>query len=358
MYNKTSDMEYLLSASYIEWDKLMGADFLVTGATGLIGSMAVRTLLHSKKKRKSGGKIYIASRNFGRMKKLFGDSLAENGLVPVIGDIRDIEWPQGSIDYVIHGASATASRYMVTHPVETLMTSVAGTDRVLSGAAAHPIKGMVYLSSMEVYGYTAPEQNPVSEEMLGTIDLMNVRSCYPLGKRICENLCVDYVNEYKVPVCVARLAQVFGNGVSPEDNRVFVSFAKSALKHEDIVLHTQGNSMGNYCYTADAVGALLCLLTKGNPGEAYNVANEANSMKIREMAELVADGISGGRSQVVFDIPEDKLKYGFAPDTNMVLTAEKIRKLGWSSEVGLLDMYKRMIAGWQAQNGEDTNAGN
>ena len=65
------------------------------------------------------------------------------------------------------------------------------------------------------------------------------------------------------------------------------------------------------------------------------------------MAELVAREISGGKSKVVFDIPEDSLKYGYAADTNLRLSAEKLRQLGWSSEYELAEMYKRMIAGWE-----------
>ena len=48
---------------------------------------------------------------------------------------------------------------------------------------------------------------------------------------------------YGVPVVIARLAQTFGPGVPVADNRVFMQFTKSALKHEDIVLHTKGDSM-------------------------------------------------------------------------------------------------------------------
>lgn len=351
-----NDMEQLSSASYIEWDKLSGADFLITGSTGLIGSMAARALAYARKKSGSDSKIYILARSLDKVRRIFGEKYAEDGLVPVIGDIRDAELPDCNVDYIIHGASVTTSKYMVTNPVETFMTAVAGTEAMLRFAKEKCVKGMVYLSSMEMYGYTTPEQNPITEDKLGFVDILKVRSCYPEGKRACECLCASYANEYHVPVSIARLAQVFGTGVSVEDNRVFASFAKSAMKHEDLVLHTLGNSVGNYCYTADAIGALLCLLTKGEPGEAYNVVNENNTMKIREMAELVAKEISGGVSEVKFDIPEDSLKYGYAPDTNMRLSSEKIRKLGWNSHIDLPEMYRRMIAGWENQIGENHNA--
>ena len=77
---------------------------------------------------------------------------------------------------------------------------------------------------------------------------------------MCENMCVAYGTQYEVPVKIARLAQTFGAGVLPGENRVFAQFARSAMKGSDIVLHTEGKSEGNYCYTADAVRALLTIL--------------------------------------------------------------------------------------------------
>ena len=60
------------------------------------------------------------------------------------------------------------------------------------------------------------------------------------------------------------------------------------MKNEDIILHTTGELSRCYCYTIDAVTAMLYILLRGKDGEAYNVANEDTYISIREMAELVA----------------------------------------------------------------------
>ena len=88
------------------------------------------------------------------------------------------------------------------------------------------------------------------------------------------------------------MAQTFGAGILPTENRVFAQFARSALKGEDIVLKTEGKSEGNYVYTIDAVKAILMLLYKGEAGQAYNVANESSHTTIRKMAELVSKTLS------------------------------------------------------------------
>ncbi|MHB8064377.1 MAG: NAD-dependent epimerase/dehydratase family protein, partial [Ruminiclostridium sp.] len=184
----------------------------------------------------------------------------------------------------------------------------------------------------------------VHENDLGYIDLAHVRSCYPEGKRMAELLCNCYVKQYHVPIKIARLAQTFGAGISKEENRVFAQFAKSVINSENIVLHTDGSSVGNYCYTTDAIKAIFLLLLKGENGETYNIANEDANMTIHQMAELVAKNIADEKISVEFDIPDNSITYGYAPIANIKLCSDKIRKLGWIPEFGIQEMYKRMIA--------------
>lgn len=333
------DIDKLFTAKYIEWDCFKNSSFFVTGATGLIGSIVVKTLCYFKKKTGANIKIYTYVRNMDKFKKMYGHN---DQIEVIVGDIRDSIQIKNRVDYIIHAAGVTTSKYMVTNPVETLMTSILGTENVLRLAREHKVKGMVFLSSMEIYGITKAYMNPITEDKLGYIDILNARSSYSEGKRVCELFCASYAQEYNVPVKIARLAQTFGAGVSKNETKVYASFAKNAISGEDIVLHTAGDGMGNYCYTTDAVGALLCLLTRGNAGEAYTVVNSKNSMKIKDMAALVAKNWGG---KVVFEIPEENI-YGYAPASCMKLSGEKMESLGWKAEVGLKEMYERMIKYW------------
>ena len=207
-------------------------------------------------------------------------------------------------------------------------------------------KSFVYLSSMEVYGQA--EQSDVRENDLGYLDLSNPRSSYPESKRFCEMLCAAYAAEYGLPVKIARLARTFGAGI-PQDNdmRVFAQFARSVMEGRNIELHTEGKSRGNYCYISDAVRGLLTILLKGENGGAYNVANSDASATIREMADTVANEVSGGNIRVVVNVPEDILKRGYAPDVGFKLNADKLKSLGWLPKHGLNDMYRRLIADWR-----------
>ncbi len=329
-------------------DELKNTTVFITGASGLVGSQIVKSLLCMNRLYNAGIKVVANVLEERFAEQAFGSLLPRDDVELYIADVTKPFKFEGKVDYIFHTASVTASKFFVTNPVETLDISILGTKNALEFAREKKIKGMIYLSSMEAYGVTDPSLERVTEKDLGYIDILNVRSSYSEGKRICECLCAAYASEYEVPVKIARLAQTFGAGVSMADNRAFAQFAKSSLKNEDIVLHTAGTSYGNYCYTADVVRGLFTILLKGEKGEAYTVANETTSMQIKDVAALVAGTLSDGTTKVVFDIPESALTYGYAPDVTIRLSAAKLRNLGWEPVYNLKEMFERLAKSWQA----------
>lgn len=332
------------------WKNLENSTILITGATGLIGSLITKTVLCSNRLKNTNIKIIAMIRNEEKAKKIFGDLLERENIVLFKCDIAEkIDLPD-QVDYIIHCASITTSNIMISHPVDVIQVAVNGTQNILNLAKEKSVKSMVYLSSMEVYGaFENTSEEKVSEDMLGYINPLKIRSNYPESKRLCENLCVAYAAQYQVPVKIARLAQTFGAGVLPGENRVFAQFARSAMAGTDIVLHTLGKSEGNYCYTRDAVSAIFILLCQGKNAQAYNVANEANHITIADMAHMVAEKFAEKPIKVVFDIPESNT-YGYASDTKMHLNAGKMMKLGWKPEVDLPEAYRRLIGSMKMQN--------
>lgn len=340
-----------IAAAHLPFEEMKESCVLVTGATGLVGMSLVRALLCVNRLYGLHMRVMALVRNLEKAEGLYGDLLKRPDLTLVTGDVTEPVVIEGAVDYVLHCASVTASKVMVTKPVETLMTAVHGTNHLLALAVEKQVRSFVYVSSMEMYGAFTEPGRCVTEQELGYIDPLRVRSNYPESKRLCENLCVAYHSEYGVPVKIARLAQTFGAGILPGENRVFAQFARSALAGQDIVLHTRGLSEGNYCYTRDTVMGLLTILLRGTAGEAYNVTNPQTHTTIAAMAQMVCERLSDGRSRVVFDIPAENT-YGYAADTKMKLSADKLMALGWKPEVGLEEAYRRLMDSMKSESGQ------
>lgn len=340
------DLNYIAN-SEIPFKQFKNSTILVTGATGLIGASLIRALLCANRIKKLKLKVIAFARNREKAEKIFGNILERKDISLVIGDVNEKMHVTQNIDYIFHCACITASKHMISYPVETILTSVDGTKNVLFLAKEKKSKSVVYLSSMEIYGNI--ESDNVTEKELGYIDPLAVRSNYPESKRLCENMCIAFYTEYGVPVKIARLAQTFGAGILEDENRVFAQFARSAMTGKNIILHTKGKSEGNYCYLRDAIVGLLYIMVKGENGEAYNVSNPNTHISISAMAEMVCERIANGAINIRYEIPDDN-SFGYAADTKMKLNSDKLQKTGWKPKVDLEEMYKRMIRSMEVNN--------
>lgn len=327
------DIESFVS-NYNLTDKIENAKFLITGATGLIGSTLIRCLMALDK----NIYIYAPVRNLQKAKTMFQEVYQKIDFIEC--DIVKYDYDcLGNVDYIVHCAAPTASKFFVDYPVETFDTIYSATKVLLDYAKKHNIKSFVYLSSLEVYGTITDDTKPITENIQGYIDPLNVRSSYPMAKRAVENLCVCYSKEYGIPVKIARLTQTTGAGISRNDNRIIAQFARLTANCQDIVLHTTGESARPYCYTIDCISALLYILLKGKNGEAYNVANEETYISARGMAEYLKSNFNDNIS-VRLELSDD---FGYAPSTKLRLSSEKLRELGWTPKYGLKEIFANLI---------------
>ena len=314
---------------------LTSSKILVTGATGLIGS----TLIHCLLAINQGVKVIAPIRNLSKAKSLFSNEEVSS-ICFIECDILKYDYDKiGDVDFIVHCAAPTASKFFVDFPVETFDIIYSGTKVLLDYARKHPVKGFVYLSSLEVYGKIHDDTKPITENVQGYLDVMAVRSSYPMAKRAAENLCCLYAKEYDVPAMVARLTQTTGAGIDKDDNRVIAQFARLASKGQDIILHTTGESARPYCYTTDAVSAILYILLKGEAGEAYNVANEETYISARMLAEYLRDYFNPN-IKVRVELNDNM---GYAPVTKQNLSAEKLRALGWNPIYNLYGILEKLV---------------
>ena len=314
---------------------LRGATVFVTGGTGLVGYnllvslCAVRDILDIR--------LIALVRDIARARNRFAGF---EGIEFVEGDVVDLPEVGGPIDYVIHAASVTSSKFFVEKPVETIATSVDGTKSILELCRRKSVKSMVYLSSMEVYG-SPREDVLLTEADLGYLDPLQVRSCYPEGKRMCENLCVAYASEYGVDVKIARLAQTFGPGMQKNDNRAVIQFLQSVLKGENISIKSSGESARMYLYTFDAVTALLTIMLLGTKGKAYNVANKETFCSVKCLAETMCT-LFNPAAQVFVNTGSEQELAMYPPDSFLRLDTTALEDLGWRAFVNLADSLENL----------------
>lgn len=295
----------------------MSERYFITGATGLVGAALTERLAHE------GHEVVVWVRNPEKAQKIFADL----GSVSIMAGL--LEEPihfDGDVDYVIHAAAPTNSSFFVEHPVETIDSIVMGTRSVLNFAREKSVKSVVNLSSMEVYG-TPTNGEDLTEDKQFYLDPLNVRSNYPIAKRLAENMSVAYSLEYDVPVKIARLAQVLGTKLLPDDNRVIAQFIRSAKNGTDIEIATDGETKQTYVGIEDALDAILMILKKGKNGEAYNIANDDTYCSIREVAELVASNVVDKTINVRINTAERNGKY--PPNRTLRINSSKLRSLGW-----------------------------
>lgn len=320
-------------------DNLRCKSILITGVSGQIGSALAAYL--SGLNRSHG----LALKIYGQTRDISDSKLSE--LLPEVLEL--VESPLENLqerlsitrlDYIVHLASPTASLYFVTKPVETIDSIINGTRGVLEYAMNFEDRPTVlYVSSMEVYGDVPKQLQPITEDVLGNLDLSNPRSSYPMAKRLAEHLSLCYATEYGLPVKIARPCQTFGGKVALSDQRVYAQIARSVKAGQPVILNTPGEQSHCFCETEDMVRGLLFVLLLGEEKGIYNIANPDTYCSIRQMAEQVCDHFKTG-SEVRIKLDPSR---GYPPTTHLKLDTHKIQALGWQPQKDLMEMYESIM---------------
>jgi len=319
----------------LPWEKLSGANILVTGATGLIGGCLVETLMMNPKR---DYQVYASGRNEDRARKRFEDFVGDPAFHFVKHDVMQPLESDVCFDYIIHAASNASPNFFANSPVEVIKSNIDGVANLMDYGLCHGMKRFLFVSSGEVYG--EGDGRVFTEDYSGYVNCATPRACYPSSKRAAETLCVSYAAEYGADIVIARPCHTYGPYFTEQDNRVYAQFIRNVLRGEDIVMKSTGEQFRSWCYVVDCVSALLHILLKGVSGEAYNIADADSNISIKELAETVA--AIGGRN-VVFDIPDADEKKGFNVVEKSVFSTEKVVSLGWHSMSHIKEGLKKTI---------------
>ena len=127
----------------------------------------------------------------------------------------------GPFDYIIHGASIASPTYYRAHPVETMDVNINGLRNLLDYArqqqgSATPVRGLLFLSSSEIYGDPDPASIPTPETYRGIVSCTGPRACYDEAKRYGETLCTSLPGSTAAGTDCASVQQLWSGA---EDQR-------------------------------------------------------------------------------------------------------------------------------------------
>ena len=331
LYNE--DVVKLASDNSLSFEKLKNKKILITGATGLICSFLIDALMYRNEHFKDNIKIFIVSRNEEKVLNKFKEYKPErfgtnkdSNLIYIIQNVCDPLNCDVDFDYIIHAASNTHPMQYSTDPVGTITANIIGFYNLLNYSINHNIGRILLLSSVEIYGENKGDIDKFDENYLGYINCNTVRAGYPEAKRICESLCQAYISQYNLDIVIGRLSRVYGPTMQKDDSKALSQFIKKAINEEDIVLKSEGNQLYSYLYVLDAVSAMLKIIIDGKVGEAYNIADDASNITLKDLAHILA---KINDKQVIFEVPSDVEKRGYSTATKAILDSTKLKNIGW-----------------------------
>jgi UDP-glucuronate decarboxylase len=307
---------------------------LVTGGAGFLGSHLCAHLL-------AQGHDVLCVDNFY--------TGCKRNIAPLLGNPNfellrhDVTFPlYVEVDQIYNLACPASPVHYQHDPVQTTKTSVHGAINML-GLAKRLKATILQASTSEVYG--DPAVHPQTEDYVGHVNPVGLRSCYDEGKRCAETLFMDYRRQHRMSVKVARIFNTYGPNMHPNDGRVVSNFIMQALDGRPITIYGDGQQTRSFCYVDDLIDGFDRLMQ--SPDEFCGPVNLGNPVEctMLELAAMVAD-LAGSHAGIAFlPAPSDDPARR-QPDISLAR-----RALGWEPQVEMQEGLRRTIAYFRALRG-------
>lgn len=357
------DLTYITDNLNEELIKLEGNSILITGGAGFLGYYLIKTFLHYNKKLDDKKKICIyLLDNFFRGKPAWLEQHKDDkNLViieySIISNIIDIIGKFKNINYIIHAASIASPIFYRKYPIETMDANVNGLRNLLDFARFINIKnfensGFLFFSTSEIYGDPDEDNIPTSEEYRGNVSCVGPRACYDESKRYGETMCVNFFQEYGIPISIARPFNNYGPGLKISDGRALPDIARNIFNNEDVVLLSDGSPTRTFCYIADAIIGYIKVLINGKRCEPYNIGTKEPEISINKLAKItidIAKNKFGYNGKLIKSQSDDRNYLVDNPKRRCPSIKKAFKDLGFSPSISIEEGIERSLV-WYKDN--------
>jgi len=325
----------------IDFTAFKNKTIMVTGANSQIASYLVFSLLALNKDKNYGMKVIGLVRNIEKAKRRFSDFTTEDGFSLLHQDVSNPIDYRDKVDIIIHAASPASAYIMTKDPISIIRANTVGTLNVLEFAREKKVEKVVFLSTREVYGDVA--ENSIKETDIGKIDQLEIRSCYPEGKRMAENMLVCYQYQYQVPYLITRIAHTYGPLMEiKNDGRIMSDLINFVVNENEIRLNSDGSAIRAFCYITDTIDAILRVVAT-QTNEVFNIANEEEPISIKDLAELLIELQPKKKLTLSLQQQNSAYSHGYLKTIRKQLDTVKIREIGWAPKIGLKTGLQRTL---------------
>ena len=250
------------------------ANLLVTGGAGFIGGNFVH--YWSKTHPQDNLIVLDALTYAGNASTIEGAAQTEL----VVGDIRDGALVEQllrdrDIATIIHFAAESHVDRSITGPDAFIDTNILGTNSLLKAARAVWLDDgsgrehrFHHISTDEVYGSLEPEEPAFAETTQ-----YRPNSPYSASKAASDHLVRAYHHTYGLEVTTSNCSNNYGPYQYPE--KLIPLFFLNALGGKPLPIYGDGMNVRDWLHVEDHCRGIDACLTRGEPGETYNIGGGA-----------------------------------------------------------------------------------
>ena len=284
---------------YAENDlNLEGSEFLITGATGFIGSWLTEALIALDLEFDLRMSITCLVRNVGKASRLFSDNHLRN-LHLIETDLRHPQSFDRDFSHVIHAATPTSESSRAGDLDNIYSSSVLGSKNILSALSTRgntPV--FLHTSSGAVYGDQPLdlERIPLSSPMKWPDDLDSIRNLYAFSKLETERIVLEAHSQGKILGINARLFSFMGPRLPLDQHYAIGNFIWDVYKEGKVRVTGDGKSVRSYLHASNMAMQILYLLSEKISGASHVGSDEGRTLG--EWAELVS-GTFGAQIEIL-----------------------------------------------------------